>query len=133
MEYVVGVIIAITVGLFASVVGLDKERSFYSVVLIVIATYYLLFAVMAKSTEALTAEVFPAIIFAAAAAIGFRRTQWIVVVGLGLHGVFDFIHPAAISNPGVPVWWPGFCLAYDVTAAVYLAALLLVRRTSNAT
>jgi hypothetical protein len=133
MEYVVGVIIAIMVGLFASVVGLDKERSFYSVVLIVIATYYLLFAVIAKSTEALTAEVFPVIIFAAAAVIGFMRTQWIVVVGLGLHGVFDFIHHTAIANPGVPVWWPGFCLAYDVTAAVYLAALLLVRRTSNAT
>ncbi len=133
MEYVVGVIIAITVGLFASVVGLDKERSFYPVVLIVIATLYLLFATMAGSTESLVAEAIPALLFVAAAVIGFRKTPWLVIVGLALHGVFDFIHHAVITNPGVPVWWPGFCLAYDVTAAVYLAALLLLRRTSNAT
>jgi hypothetical protein len=29
-----------------------------------------------------------------------------------------------IDNPGVPPWWPAFCGAYDVAAAVYLAWLL---------
>jgi hypothetical protein len=28
----------------------------------------------------------------------------------------------------VPRWWPEFCLAYDVTAAAYLAWLLKRRR-----
>jgi hypothetical protein len=41
---------------------------------------------------------------------------------------FDFTHAALISNPGVPVWWPQFCLGYDVTAALYLAGLLKSRR-----
>ena len=132
MEYAIGVTIAAAVGLFASVIGFDKERSFYPVVLIVIATYYLLFAAMAKSTEALTGEAFPVLLFLAAAALGYRKTLWIVVAGLALHGVFDFIHHAVISNPGVPSWWPGFCLAYDVTAAVYLAVLILFRRPSHA-
>ncbi len=36
MEYAIGVIIAAAVGMFASVIGFDKERSFYPVVLIVI-------------------------------------------------------------------------------------------------
>lgn len=133
MEYTIGFAAAIAVGLFASVIGFDKERSFYPVVLIVIATLYLLFAAIAGSTESLVAEVIPALLFVATAAFGFRKTSWLVVVGLALHGVFDFIHPVVITNPGVPVWWPGFCLAYDVTAAIYLAALLLLRRTSNAT
>jgi hypothetical protein len=131
MEYVIGVIIAAAVGLFAGVIGFDKERSFYPVVLIVIATYYLLFASMAKSSDSLVAEAFPALMFVAAAALGFRRTPWIVVAGLALHGVFDFIHHALITNPGVPAWWPGFCLAYDLTAATYLAALTFVRRASH--
>ena len=133
MEYIVGVILAITVGLFASVIGFDKERSFYPVVLIVIATLYLLFAAIAESTESLVAEAIPAFLFVAAATVGFWKTPWLVVVGLALHGVFDFIHHVVITNPGVPVWWPGFCLSYDVTAAVYLAALLLLRRSSDAT
>ena len=68
------------------------------------------------------------LLFTAAAGLGFRRSAWIVVAGLALHGVFDFIHGAVITNPGVPAFWPGFCMAYDITAAVYLAVLIVVRK-----
>jgi hypothetical protein len=134
MEYVIGVAAATGVGLFGSVIGFDKDRSFYPVVLIVIATLYLLFAAMAGSADALVAEAIPALIFVATAAFGFRKkTPWLVVAGLALHGVFDFFHHAVIANPGVPVWWPGWCLAYDVVAAIYLAVLIIIRRTSHTT
>ena len=132
MEYVIGVTAAVGVGLFGTMIGFDKERSFYPVVLIVIAALYLLFAVMAKSIDSLVAEAIPALIFVATAALGFRKTPWLVVAGLALHGVFDFFHHALIANPGVPVWWPGWCLAYDVVAAAYLAALIFIRRTAHA-
>jgi hypothetical protein len=132
MEYAIGVILAVGVGIFASVIGLDRERSFYCAVLMVVASYYVLFAAMAKSTNALLAEALPMVLFVVAAGLGFRRSVWIVVAGLALHGVFDFIHHAVISNPGVPAWWPGFCLAYDVTAAIYLAVLAVIRRAPHA-
>lgn len=132
MEYVIGIAAATAVGLFATVIGFDKDRSFYPVVLIVIATLYLLFAAIAKSTGFLVAEAIPALVFVAMAALGFRKTPWLVVVGLALHGVFDFFHSALIANPGVPAWWPGWCLAYDVVAAAYLATLILFRRDSRA-
>jgi hypothetical protein len=132
MEFAIGVIAAIAVGLFATVVGFDKERCFYPVVLIVIAALYLLFAAMAGSTDYLIAEAVPALVFVAMATLGYRKTPWLVVAGLALHGVFDFFHHAVIANPGVPVWWPGWCLAYDVVAAAYLAALIVRRRTSVA-
>lgn len=115
-------------GLFAGALGLDKERSFYPVVLIVIAAYYVLFAAMAGSTSAIVAETLPALLFVAAAAVGFKKSLWVVVGGLGLHGVFDFIHHGIISNPGVPAWWPAFCLAYYVTAGAYLGVLIRVRK-----
>ena len=132
MEYAIGIAAATGVGLFATVIGFDKDRSFYPVVLIVIATLYLLFAVMAGSKDSLVAETIPALVFVAMAALGFRKTPWLVVAGLALHGVFDFFHHAVIANPGVPVWWPGWCLSYDVVAAAYLAALILIRRASRA-
>jgi hypothetical protein len=128
MEYAIGVAAALAVGLFASVIGFDRDRSFYPVVLIVIAALYLLFAAVAGSTQCLVAEAIPALIFVSMAAVGFRKTPWLVVAGLALHGVFDFFHHAVIANPGVPVWWPGWCLAYDVVAAGYLAALIFLRR-----
>ncbi|MCX5660935.1 MAG: hypothetical protein NTW19_14615 [Planctomycetota bacterium] len=132
MEYAIGITAAVAIGLFATAVGFDKERGFYPVVLIVIAALYLLFAVMAESTGSLVAEVIPALLFVAMAVIGFRKTPWLVVAGLALHGVFDFFHHAVIANPGVPVWWPGWCLSYDVVAAAYLAALIVVRRPAPA-
>lgn len=132
MEYVIGIIAATAIGFFGTVVGFDKERGFYPVVLIVIAALYLLFAVMADSTSSLVAETIPALVFVTMAVLGFRKNlPWLVVAGLALHGIFDFFHPAIIANPGVPVWWPGWCLSYDVAAAAYLAALIFVRRTPN--
>ena len=132
MEYAIGIAGAVAVGLFATVIGFDKERCFYPVVLIVIAALYLLFAAMANSTRVFVAETIPALVFVVLAVLGYRKTPWLVVAGLALHGVFDFFHHAVIANPGVPVWWPGWCLSYDVVAAAYLAALILVRRTSRA-
>jgi hypothetical protein len=132
MGYLIGIALAVAVGLFAGALRFDKERSFYPVVLIVIANLYVFFAILAGSRSALIAEALPAVIFITAASIGFRKSLWLVVAGLALHGVFDGFHGAVIDNPGVPVWWPEFCLAYDVTAAAYLAVLLWTRRVSNA-
>ena len=56
--------------------------------------------------------------------LGFKLNLWLVVAALLAHGVFDFIHAHLISNRGVPAWWPGFCLTYDVAAAGYLAWIL---------
>jgi len=63
-------------------------------------------------------------VFAAAAVAGFKGSPWLVVAGLAGHGVMDFFHAGIVNNPGVPEYWPGFCLAYDVAAAVCLAWLI---------
>lgn len=132
MGYALGVALALALGLFAGAVGFDKERSFYPVVLIVIANLYVLFAATAESTSAIGMETLPALLFVAAAAVGFKKSLWIVVGGLTIHGVFDLIHHGIISNPGVPAWWPSFCFAYDLTAATYLGILIRAREVPNA-
>ena len=131
MEYLIGVLLGAAVCAFGVVAGFDRERVFYPMLLMVIATYYLLFAVMAKSPRALTVECVVAGAFLIVAATGFRMNLWLVVAALGAHGVFDVIHERVIQNPGVPLWWPGFCLAFDIAAALFLA-VLLVRRTGFA-
>jgi hypothetical protein len=45
----VGALLAFTVGLMATAVGLARDRAFYPTVTIVIASYYALFAVMGAS------------------------------------------------------------------------------------
>jgi hypothetical protein len=124
----VGVLMALAVGLSATAGGLDRDRAFYPTVMIVIALLYVLFAVMGGSTRALVLDSMVGAVFIAAAAIGFRSSLWVVALALAAHGVFDLVHSRVISNPGVPTWWPAFCGAYDVTAAAYLAWLLRTDR-----
>ena len=128
MALVIGALLAFAVGLFATGLGLDRDRAFYPVVTIVVASYYALFAVMGDSTHALVLESLVGAAFVAVAAWGFRSSLWLVVAALAAHGVLDLSHGALIFNPGLPRWWPGFCLTYDVTAAAYLAWLLKRRR-----
>lgn len=129
---VVGACLALAVGVFATVVRLDRDRAFYPTVAIVIASLYSLFAAMGGSTRALVVESIVGAGFIALAVLGFRSSLWLVVAALAAHGVFDLVHGAVISNPGVPLWWPAFCLAYDVAAAGYLAWLITSRRTKAA-
>lgn len=133
MALAVGVLLASAVGLLASVSGLDRDRAFYPTVTIVIASYYALFAVMGASTNALVLESVVGAVFLVIAVSGFRSSLWVVVLALAAHGVFDLAHSSVISNPGVPAWWPAFCLTYDVTAAAYLAWLLKIDRIRSAT
>jgi hypothetical protein len=118
---VVGIVLALAVAAVAKVVGLDRDRAFYPTVLIVVASYYVLFAVMGGSPKALLLDTAGFVLFAGAALVGFRFNRWIVVGGLALHGLIDIGHMHVVANPGVPVWWPSFCSAYDLTAAAWLA------------
>jgi hypothetical protein len=124
MGLVIGTVLALAVGLFATAVGLDRDRAFYPTVTIVIASYYALFAVIGGSLQVLVSESIVIAAFVGVAVAGFKRSLWLVVAGLAAHGAFDLVHGQLIEDPGVPSWWPHFCLAYDVVAAVYLAWLL---------
>ena len=124
MEFLIGAVLALSVGLSATFIGVDRDRAFYPTVMVVIASYYGLFAVMGGSPQALGVESIVIVAFLAASIAGFKHSLWLVVAALAAHGVFDFLHGQLIANPGVPAWWPQFCLAYDVVAAAYLATLL---------
>jgi hypothetical protein len=128
MAALIGAALAIGVAVFAHAVGFDRDRAFYPAVLIVIASYYLLFALMAGiSGRGLVEEIAALLVFAAVAVLGFRTSLWLVAAGLALHGLFDFVRPLALSEHGAPAWWPPFCLAFDVAAAAGLALLLWPR------
>ena len=130
MEYLIGVGLAMMVCVFALLAGFDRDRVFYPTLVIVVATYYILFAVMGNSTPALTIESLVACTFLMVAVAGFKKNLWLAAAGLAGHGVFDFFHHLFIQNPGVPVWWPGFCGSIDVFFGAFLALLLMKRAIS---
>jgi hypothetical protein len=127
----VGALLALGVGAFGTLVGLDRERGFYPTVMIVIASYYWLFAILGGGT-ALMPEVLVATPFIVLAVAGFRRNLWLVVAALVAHGAMDIVHAQLVHNEGVPDWWPSFCLAFDVVAGVYLALGIFASKLSRA-
>ena len=132
MEYLIGVLLAAATVALAVLIGFDRDRAFYPTLVIVIATYYILFAAMGAGGRTLVAESVAATVFLLAAALGYRKSAWLVAAALAGHGIFDFFHHLIISDPGVPAWWPGFCMTYDVTLAVWVMARL-ARKEKKAT
>jgi hypothetical protein len=127
MEYLIGLLLSLAVVGLAVGVGFDRERAFYPTVMIVIAAYYALFAVMGASSRILVIEIVVGSGFVLFAILGYKRNLWLVAAALVGHGIFDIVHPLVFEDPGVPRWWPGFCLVADV----FLGGLLAVRLMSR--
>jgi hypothetical protein len=121
IPYLVGFGLASGVALSARAAGLDRDRAFYPTVLIVVASYYVLFAIMSGSTSVVVAEIAGMLVFASAALLGFRFNPSLIAAALVAHGIFDALHGHFIVDAGVPAWWPAFCGSYDVMAGLCLA------------
>lgn len=127
MEFIVGISLALLLCGAAAWLGMDRDRVFYPTVMIVIATYYVLFAVIDGRDQVLLSEIAIAAVFTVMAVAGFKRNLWLVVAAMAGHGVMDFFHHHLVHNTGVPRSWPGFCMTFDLTAAA-LVGLTLARR-----
>ena len=128
MTIAIGATVAHAVGLLGRLTGMDRDRAAYPIILMVIASYYVLFALMSESSEAAIAEAAVATVCAAAAVLGYLFSLWIVAAALAAHGIFDLVHPHLLAESGAPAWWPGFCLGVDVVLAAILAALIMTGR-----
>jgi hypothetical protein len=125
---VVGAILAAFVAVLAAFSGMDRDRAFYPTVLIVVASYYALFAVIGSSNKVLMEEIAVGALFLIAAVYGFKKNAWLVAAALAGHGVFDFFHSSLITNHGMPIWWPGFCGTVDVALGAWMALQLFRSR-----
>lgn len=123
MPFLIGLLLGAAVCLFGSLTGYDRDRSFYPVMLLVIASYYCLFAAIAGGGMAV--EIGILVLFILASVSGMRLNLWFVVAALAAHGILDFVHGTLVGGESVPEWWPMFCLSFDLVAGAYLATCLV--------
>jgi len=126
---VVGALLAIGIAVLAKLARFDQDRSFYSTVLIIIASYYVLFAVLSGSGHALVWELVIAVAFSTVAIVGALFLPTLVGTGIIAHGLFDLVHDVFIENSGVPTWWPSFCASIDVLLGLWVIILTRSRGT----
>lgn len=127
IAFSVGVALAIVLAVAGRATKFDRDRSFFATILIVIATYYVLFSFI--SFEAMAIEIVIASVFSIIALVGALRWPLLLGAGIFLHGVFDLIHVQLIDNSGVPVWWPSFCAGVDVVLGIWVIYLVQVKKT----
>ena len=130
MALLIGVLLAIAIGLSGRLSGMDRDRAMYPIILVVIASYYVQFLSIDGFGRSAAIELGIALLFGACAVVGFRFSLWVVAVALALHGLFDFAHSSFSAGDGVPLWWPEFCLGVDIALAVFLGWLLVSGRVS---
>lgn len=123
MPVVIGVLSAVAIAALARFTRFDRDRSFYSTVLVIIPSYYIVFAVMGGSSRALVWELLAAVAFSTVAIMGALYFPLLVGVGIVAHGLFDFVHYMMIQDAGVPDWWPGFCGSLDVVLGFWVMGL----------
>jgi Family of unknown function (DUF6010) len=129
MPVVVGVLLAVGIAALAKFTRFDEDRSFYSTVLVIIASYYVLFAVLGGSGHALVWELIIVVAFSTVAIIGALFLPTLVGMGIVAHGLFDIVHDVLIENSGVPAWWPSFCASVDVLLGIWV--IILTRNRSR--
>jgi hypothetical protein len=129
MELIAGLIAAIAIIGLGYATRQERSLLFYSSVLIVIALAYVLFAAMVEVPHTIVVESAIAAVFVVIAVVG---TRWgnvctaglLMAVGLAAHGGYDLVHPAVVTNPVVPAWWPLFCGVVDILHAGWVVFLL---------
>lgn len=127
MPVVVGVLLAVGIAALGKFTRFDEDRSFYSTVLVIIASYYVLFAVLGGSVHALAWELIIVVAFSTVAIIGALFLPTLVGAAIVAHGLFDIVHDVLIENSGVPTWWPSFCASVDVLLGIWVIILTLNR------
>jgi hypothetical protein len=120
IAFIAGAGLAVVLAIFGKLTGYEKDRSFFPTLLIVIASYYLLFAILDGSVSTILIEIAVAAIFIVSAIWGSYRFPLIVGAAITLHGIFDFMYGYLYVNNGVPVWWPAFCAGIDIPFGLWV-------------
>jgi hypothetical protein len=131
LPLVIGVLLAVGVAALAKFTRFDEDRSFYATVLVIIASYYVLFAVLGGSRHALVWELVVAVAFSTAAILGALLLPVLVGIGIMAHGLFDLVHDLLIENVDVPSWWPSFCASVDVLLGLWVIFISPSRLTCS--
>ena len=130
---VIGVLLAVGIAALAKFTRFDEDRSFYSTILVIVASYYVLFAVLDSSAHALVWELVIAVAFSTVAITGALFLPTLVGIGIIAHGLFDLVHDGLIANSGVPTWWPSFCASIDVVLGLWVIIVTRSRLTKEKT
>ena len=102
-----------------------EPKTVYALGLAVIAAAYIGFSVADGRWQVIAIESSVAGFFVVVAAVGVNGPAWLLVLGLGGHGLKDLWQHRTqfVRNTR---WWPPFCATVDWVAAAILASAIVI-------
>ncbi len=128
MGLVAAIVFVVVAGRFSD----EARRRLLAIGLGVAAGVYVVFAVVSGGGQWVTVEILVAVAFGMMA-FTTAKSHLLLGVAWALHAGWDTIHMAFMKSVIAPIWYPTFCIAFDVAVSVYLAhlAVLELHRRSN--
>ncbi len=126
---IVGLVGSLALVLLTRSLAPRRELFVYGVGLGITAVAYVVFALLnGAPARYLALELVGAVLFGSAAVFGTRPWPALLALGFTAHVVWDlFLHPA--GGPAyAPVWYPWFCVGFDLFVGGYIAGLITGRR-----
>jgi hypothetical protein len=121
----IGLLGAIGLVLLARSLGPRREWLVYGVGLGITAVAYLVFGLQRGAPAShLGLELVGTVLYGSAAVLGTRRWPMLLAVGWVAHVVWDLFFHNASGPAFAPVWYPWFCVGFDIFVGGYIAGLV---------
>ena len=119
-EILLGLGLACLTALFLAALPEAWARGAVSNLLTLIAAIYVGFSLASQGRLRPAKQVLGCGFLVALALIGLWLSWWFLVVGLALHGGWDFWHHGERGRGVVPGWYVSFCAVYDWALSVFV-------------
>lgn len=119
-EFIVGVVLALLTISFILMFPKQKILELLVILLAVIASIYLGFALSDGRKREIMIELSAMFFFLGLAIFGLWISPYFLIAGYLIHGVWDVIHHHKIIQTEVVEWYKILCLVYDWVIAIFI-------------
>jgi hypothetical protein len=126
-EPLIGFGLAVATCIVLSMLSAELSRDVTAILLTLIASIYIGFSLASNGQLPLIKQIIDCAFFITLALLGMWLSWWFLVAGLGLHGVWDYLHHGKYGQGIIPRWYATFCLVYDWVVALFIAIMYAAR------
>lgn len=118
--FIFGIVMALLTILFLSLFPRQKTLELLVILLSIIASIYIGFALSDGRRREILIEISAMFFFWAMAVFGLWISPYFLIAGYVIHGFWDIIHNPKIIQTEVVEWYKVLCMAYDWVMAVFI-------------
>jgi hypothetical protein len=126
-EPLIGFGLAVATCIVLGMLPAELSRDVTAIFLTLIASIYTGFSLASNRQLPLIKQIIGCTFFITLALLSMWLSWWFPVAGLGLHGVWDYLHRGKHGQGIIPCWYVPFCGVHDWVVALFIAVMYSAR------